>query len=199
MVAVGAVVLGGFVPALAFRMSGMQMRPLPTSPEELQEAIEPHPSEEVARRAATANAWLTALYAATGFVCTICVTVLADHFGLAEAVTATTLTVLLLLHGRNLGSVWQRVSILAPGVWGVAVLAMAWARALGDSGRLGLVAVLVVLAIILTIAIWTVPGRRTVPYWGRAAELLHSLVALALLPLALWVLGVYGLAREMTG
>ncbi|MGW1004767.1 type VII secretion integral membrane protein EccD [Streptomyces sp. NPDC002520] len=197
--AVGAVILGGFVPALAFRMSGMQMRPLPTSPEELQQSIEPHPSEDVARRAATANAWLTALYAATGLVCAVCVTVLARHFGLAEAVTAATLTVLLLLHGRKLGSVWQRVSILAPGVWGVAVLAMASARALGDGGRLGLVAVLVALAIVLTIAIWTVPGRRLVPYWGRAAELLHSLVALALLPLALWVLGVYGMAREMTG
>jgi hypothetical protein len=42
-----------------------------------------------------------------------------------------------------------------------------------------------------------VPGRRLVPYWGRAAEILHSLVAISLLPLVLWVLGVYGELRAI--
>ncbi|MFD8012761.1 type VII secretion integral membrane protein EccD [Streptomyces sp. NPDC058955] len=198
LVSVLAVVLGGFVPALAFRMSGMRMRPLPTTPGELQEAIDPHPSGEVATRSAAANAWLTALYAATGLVCTVCLTVLADHFGLAESLTAATLTALLLLHGRNLGSTWQRLSILLPGLWGVGVVFVAWAASLGGAGRLALVLALVALAICLTIAVWTVPGRRLVPYWGRLAEILHLLVALALLPLALWVLGVYAAVRQLT-
>lgn len=41
------------------------------------------------------------------------------------------------------------------------------------------------------------PGRRLVPYWGRAGELLHSAAAVSLLPLALWVLGVYGMLRSL--
>ncbi|BFO15469.1 hypothetical protein SHKM778_18570 [Streptomyces sp. KM77-8] len=43
------------------------------------------------------------------------------------------------------------------------------------------------------------PGRRLVPYWGRAAELLHSLAALAILPLTLWSMGVYGRLRGING
>ena len=49
----------------------------------------------------------------------------------------------------------------------------------------------------LLIAGWVVPGRRLVPYWGRAAELLHTLVAVSLLPLVLWLLGVYGTLRAI--
>ncbi|MEV0478800.1 type VII secretion integral membrane protein EccD, partial [Streptomyces prunicolor] len=51
----------------------------------------------------------------------------------------------------------------------------------------------------LTVAVWTVPGRRMVPYWGRAAEILHSLLAIALLPLTLWLLGVFGTLRGIFG
>jgi len=47
--------------------------------------------------------------------------------------------------------------------------------------------------------VWTVPGRRMVPYWGRAAEILHSLLAIALLPLTLWLLGVFGTLRGLFG
>ncbi|MFG2887390.1 type VII secretion integral membrane protein EccD [Streptomyces sp. NPDC048297] len=198
LISVLAVILGGFVPALSFRLAGMQMRPLPTTPGELQESIEPHPSGDVATRAESANAWMTALYAATGLVCTICVTVLAQHFGVAEAATGAVLTALLLLHGRNLGSTRQRLSILLPGVWGVGVLSLALAHSLGNVGRFALVLALVTLAIALTIAVWTVPGRRLVPYWGRAAEILHLVMALALPPLALWVVGVYAKARQLT-
>ncbi|NEA12144.1 type VII secretion integral membrane protein EccD, partial [Streptomyces sp. SID10692] len=51
----------------------------------------------------------------------------------------------------------------------------------------------------VAIAAWTVPGRRLVPYWGRAGEILHSALAIAVLPLALWVLGVYGALRAING
>lgn len=37
------------------------------------------------------------------------------------------------------------------------------------------------------------------PYWGRAGELLHSALAVSVLPLALWVLGVYGTLRSING
>jgi hypothetical protein len=46
---------------------------------------------------------------------------------------------------------------------------------------------------------WTVPGRRLLPYWGRAGDLLQSAAAIGLLPSVLWVLGVYGDLRGIKG
>ena len=57
----------------------------------------------------------------------------------------------------------------------------------------------VALTAVLAIASWTVPGRRMLPYWGRAAELLHSGLAVAVLPLTLWTLGVFGALRAISG
>jgi hypothetical protein len=46
---------------------------------------------------------------------------------------------------------------------------------------------------------WTVPGRRLLPYWGRAGDLAQSAAAVGLLPSVLWVLGVYGDLRGIKG
>ncbi|MFD6426666.1 type VII secretion integral membrane protein EccD, partial [Streptomyces sp. NPDC060198] len=66
-------------------------------------------------------------------------------------------------------------------------------------GRLEVVAVLVVAGATAAVAAWTVPGRRLVPYWGRAADVLHLVVALALLPLAALLSGVFGALRGIRG
>jgi EccD-like transmembrane domain len=105
--------------------------------------------------------------------------------------------VLLVLHSRDMGNVWQRLSLVAPGIWGAIAMIAVEVAGTEPSGRI-LPAVGVASAgAAFIIAGWIVPGRRLVPYWGRAAELLHSLVAISLLPLALWVLGVYGELRAI--
>lgn len=76
---------------------------------------------------------------------------------------------------------------------------MALAASLSPDERPLLVAGLVACTALLAIVSWTVPGRRLVPYWGRAAELLHSALAISLLPLALWVLGVFAALRAING
>ncbi|MER8235785.1 type VII secretion integral membrane protein EccD [Streptomyces sp. NPDC094049] len=197
--ALAAVLLGAFVPTLAFRMSGLRMPPLPTNAEQLQEGIEPHRTSVVAARAVIADGWMTSLYGAVGVVCAVCLAVLAHDGGLAEAVMAVVLALLLLLHGRGPGNVWQRLSLILPGAGGLLLLVLLGAPSRTADGRLLLAAGLLAAAAGLAIASWTVPGRRLVPYWGRAAEILHTAAALALLPLALWVLGVYGALRGLNG
>ncbi|MFE3068528.1 type VII secretion integral membrane protein EccD [Streptomyces sp. NPDC059247] len=197
--ALAAVLLGAFVPTLAFRMSGLRMPPLPTNAEQLQEGIEPHRTSVVAARAVIADGWMTSLYGAVGVVCAVCLAVLVHDGGLAEAVMAAVLALLLLLHGRGPGNVWQSLSLILPGAGGPLLLVLLGAPSRTADGRLLLAAGLLAAAAGLAIASWTVPGRRLVPYWGRAAEILHTAAALALLPLALWVLGVYGALRGLNG
>ncbi|MCL7429410.1 type VII secretion integral membrane protein EccD [Streptomyces sp. YS415] len=199
LTALVAVVFGAFVPSLAFRLSGLRMPPLPTNAAQLQEGIEPHSTTVVAARAVLADQWMTGLYGAAGAVCAACLAALTHDPNLPETLTSLTLCLLLLLHARGLGNVWQRLSLTVPGAAGGALLALGAATGMSPGGRLLLAAGLLALTAGLAIASWTVPGRRLVPYWGRAAELLHSLTAIALLPLALWVLGAYAALRAIKG
>ncbi|MEU3608567.1 type VII secretion integral membrane protein EccD [Streptomyces sp. NPDC035033] len=198
VVAVLVTTLNGFVPVLSFRIAGMQMRPLPTGPDQLQERIDPFPSTEVARRSAVASGWMDALFAATGAVSTACLVSLAAGGGSAASWTAVVLALLLLLHGRNQGSVRQRLPVLLSGSLGLAALVLMWAVR-GTVTMTSLAVALMLATAVLTIAVRLLPGRRLVPYWGRAAELAHSAAALALVPLALWVLGVYARLRAAMG
>lgn len=199
MVAVVVVLFGGFVPSLSFRLSGMRMPPLPTNVQQLQQGIDPYPTSDVEARSMLADGWMTAFYGAIGLICLPCMAALATAPGLAEVLTVVALSLLLLLHSRGLGNIWQRLALTAAGAWGVVLLLFVSAHLLGPTDRLTLTAGLMGLAAVLTIASWTVPGRRLVPYWGRAAELLHSLAAISILPLTLWSMGVYGLLRGING
>ncbi|MFE3271092.1 type VII secretion integral membrane protein EccD [Streptomyces sp. NPDC059215] len=199
VVAVLLVAVGGFVPVLAFKLAGMRMPSLPTSAQQLQEDIEPYEGGEVATRAELASVWMIALYSATGAICAGCLAALTHHPNLPEGLFAAALMLLLLLHGWGMVNVWQRLALVVPGVLGALLMVLGTAVSYHAAERPALVALLFALAAVLAIASWTVPGRRMVPYWGRAAELLHSGLAIGLLPLALWTLGVFGYLRGLAG
>ncbi|MFF7758958.1 type VII secretion integral membrane protein EccD [Streptomyces griseorubiginosus] len=193
------VLVGGFVPALAFRLAGMRMPALPGSAQQLQEGIEPYRGRDVATRTELASGWMTALYGATGAVCAGCLAALSLRPNLPEALTTGVLSLLLLLHGRGMVNVPQRMALVLPGALGAGLLVVTAAGTVGADQRPLLVAGLLALSAVLAIASWTVPGRRMLPYWGRAAELLHSGLAVAVLPLTLWTLGVFGALRAISG
>ncbi|MFL4906768.1 type VII secretion integral membrane protein EccD [Streptomyces sp. MMS24-I2-30] len=191
------VLFGAFTPAPSFRLSGMRTPPLPTNAQQLQQGIDPHAGADVAARTTIADVWMTALFGAVGLLCTACLAALVEPFGRLGGGMAAGLSLLLLLHGRGMGSFWQRLALIGPGVLGVAGLVVAGALAVPPGTRPALIVGLFATTAACAIASRTVPGRRLVPYWGRAAELLHSAAAVSLLPLALWILGVYGYLRAL--
>ncbi|MFI6934846.1 type VII secretion integral membrane protein EccD [Streptomyces sp. NPDC050287] len=195
VVALGA----GAVAPFAFKLAGMRMPALPSSASQLQEGIEPYAGSEVAERTELAGRWVTALFAATGTVAAAALVVLAERPDLPGVVTALVLSLLLLLHSRGLVHIGQRLTLAVPGVWGLLLLARAWAVHSDADGRPVVFAVLLAAAAGLVIAAWTVPGRRVLPYWGRAAELAHTGFAVALLPLSLWLAGLFGWLRGLFG
>ncbi|GAA4532654.1 type VII secretion integral membrane protein EccD [Amycolatopsis samaneae] len=197
--AVLAVLFGAFLPGLAFRLAGLKMPPLPTTAEQLQEGIDPHPSRTVLDRGAVADRYLTALFLATGVVCAAVITGLLTAGGWAPAVLAGLLGALLLLHGREVGGLRTRLAVVLPGAYGLVALTVTQAVRLDLTGRFLLVAGVLLAGAALMVAGWTVPGRRMVPYWGRIADVVHVLFAVALLPMALLVLGVFGFLRAING
>ncbi|MET8538377.1 type VII secretion integral membrane protein EccD [Streptomyces sp. NPDC005065] len=199
VLALSAVVFGAFVPTLSFRLAGLRLPPLPSNAEQLQEGIEPHSPTLVAARSVVADAWMTGMYGATGLICTASVVGLAMEPDLPELLVISVLCGLLLLHSRGLGNTLQRLALTVPSALGI--VALTWMLGTDSSpvGRLLLAAALLGVTAAVSIAAWTVPGRRLVPYWGRAAEILHTATAIAMLPLALWVLGLYSYLRGLKG
>ncbi|WP_371493761.1 type VII secretion integral membrane protein EccD [Kitasatospora sp. NBC_00374] len=199
VIVVFAVLVGTFVPSFAFRLSGLRLPMLPRNAEELQENIEPFPADAVLPRSLVADDYLMALYTAIGAVCAACLTLLPFADGWAGPAEAGALSLLLLLHARAIGSIRQRLSLLLPGVYGAAVLLARQATTSSAGERLVLLGSLLTVAVSLLVAAWTIPGRRLLPYWGRIADIVHTLGALALLPLALQACGVYHTLRGLGG
>lgn len=199
LVSVITVFIGVFVPATAFRMSGLRLPPLPGNADQLQEGIEPHEAGNVLRRSAVVDQYATAFYLAIGAVATAGLTGMLRDPGRPGYALMAALSTLGVLHGSRLGGVWPRLALTLPGLYGWTLLALRLGAGLTPGGRLLEFAVLVAVAGGLTLASWTIPGRRMLPHWGHAANLLHSLAAVSLLPLALWVFGLYHYLRGLGG
>ncbi|MEU3696037.1 type VII secretion integral membrane protein EccD [Streptomyces griseoviridis] len=200
--AVATVLAGGLVPGLAFRLAGLRLPPLPSNAAELQEGIDPYPAARVRVRAERADGYLNALHGALGLVAAACATVLLtapERHGPTAPVLGCVLGVLLLLHVRTLGGLRGRLTMALPGAYALALAACVTAVRGDLPARLLVVGGVVVLAAVAVVASWTVPGRRLVPYWGRAADLLHTFAALSLLPLAALLAGVFGQLRAIRG
>jgi type VII secretion integral membrane protein EccD len=196
-VAAFTALFGTFVPVLSFWLSGLRLPPLPTNAEQLQEGIDPLPARGILTRTAAADRYMTALYLGCGVVCAACLTALATGGGWAPFAVGGVLSVLLMLHSRGMASARQKLAIALPGCYGALLLPVAAIRHVGTPSRLAVLAVAAVACAVLVLAAWNVPGRRLIPYWGRAADLLHSLTAMALIPLVLIDLGVLPALREM--
>ncbi|GAA2793008.1 type VII secretion integral membrane protein EccD [Crossiella cryophila] len=197
VIAVLAVLLGAFVPRVAFRLSGLRLPALPTNAQELQEDLEPHAGDEVVAKGRIADAYVTALFAAVGAACAVVLTFVVQDPSWQATTFAAVLSALLLVHGRALGSVWQRLSVLAPGGYGVLWLLLAVHERAPKP--LALVIGLFVLAAVLIVVRWTLPGRRLLPQWGRLADIAESVAAFSLLPLGLWLLGLFAYMRGIGG
>lgn len=195
-----ALVFNVMVPGTSFRLADLRMPLLPSNSEELQQEIEPMRATWLLERAAVADRFMTGLFAAVGLVVAGTLPLVALG-GTWEYVTLLTVScVALLLRSRILIGAGQRIALLAPAVLGLLMLIIGAAWLLPFELRLlGAVSGTVVTAGVLLAGARILPGRRLLPYWGRAAEILELLVGLAMLPLLLAILDAYGWAQALFG
>lgn len=197
--AVLAVIFSALIPSAAFRLSGLRLPALPRNADELQQNLEPFPADEVLERGRVADGFLTSFHLLFAVIAAAALSVLFRGHGWAPPCTAGVLSLLLLLHARGLVGIAQRLPLLLVGSYGAVLLTAESALAHGTGTRLGVLAGLLSVAMVLLIAAWTLPGRRMLPYWARAAEILHTLTAISLLPLAFFAMGAFGALRGLFG
>jgi type VII secretion integral membrane protein EccD len=189
--------LGAAVPTIAFRLTGLRLDPLPTTPDELQENLDPVPGEHVLERTRWADRYMSALYGALGAVAAGCLAVLGLAAGWKAHLVSIDATVLLLLHARLMVAARHKLAAVVPAVAGAIVLITAAGLRVTPHTRLLLLSGVMVAAGLLWAAERTLPGRKLVPIWGRLGDLLESLTAVALLPATLWLLNFYQIARAV--
>jgi type VII secretion integral membrane protein EccD len=189
--------LGAVVPAMAFRLAGMRLDPLPTTPAELQENLDPVPGEHVLERTRWADRYMSALYGALGAVAAGCLAVVGLAVGGKAHLVSIDAIVLLLLHARLMVAARHRLAAVVPAVAGAVILITAAGLRATPHTRLLLLGGVMVAAGVLWAAERTLPGRKLTPIWGRLGDVLESLSAVALLPATLWLLNFYQFARAV--
>jgi type VII secretion integral membrane protein EccD len=188
-----------FVPSAAFRLSGLVLPLLPTSPEQLSEDIEPVPQEVVVERGAVTVAYTAALHIGFG-TAQVPLLVAAATAGGWATVFALVTALLLMLRSRHPNGTAPRWAMLVPA--GVAVVSAVVALSGATTLTVRMLAVLLPVLAVGAGVLWLVdvmPGRRLQPYWGRTVDIVESLTAVALVPVLLAVLGTYAWMRGLGG
>jgi ESX secretion system protein EccD len=197
---VGTFIVTLMLPLIAFRLGGLSLPMLPTSPEELSQDIDPVPHDVVVDRGRATIGYLSALSVAIGAARLALATVLLSHARLWPMLLAGVLALLLLLGARHLDTTVQRWSVLIPAAWLVLGLVGQLAAQQQVEGRLMVIwPALLVLGAAVVVASARLPGRRLRPYWGRAVDILETLTAIAAVPILGEVLGIYQLVRGLSG
>ncbi len=196
-------VVGTFVGQLlatnAYRLAGIQVPVLPTRASELDQDVDPLPGGDLLARARSAEAFFAALSLAIGVVLSVAGVLAArggDRWTTALVLTAA---VLHLVRSRSFIGVVQRLSMVTVGC--SLLLAEVVLHTQDDPTVLLVLAVLGfgVLAAGFVVAARFLPGRPLVPHLGRAAEIVETIAALALVPLALAAMSIYARVRGIPG
>lgn len=199
VVAVAATVLVPVVPVLAFRLAGMRLAPLPTRPEQLQEDIDPEPAAPLLDKAAVTDRFMTALYAGLGATTAVALLAAGRAGGWAQLTLVALTALVWLLSARPMTSAWHRLAQAVPALAGFAAVALVGLTGVPAPGRLAALGVLPWAVPALLKLSRSLPHRRMMPYWGRIGDLAQTAATLAMLPVLLAVLGVYGYVRAIGG
>jgi len=188
------------LPALAFRLAELPLPVIPLTADELRRDTSVVPGRTVLARTLVADRYVTGLTGATAAVVAGCELVLApEPAGTAPWLVAV-VAVAVVLRARPFLGRLQRIWLLAAAALGVALLALAVAARHGQVVALVAVTLPLLIAAALLVGRGVRPaGSRPSPVWGRAADLLESLAVIAIVPLALAVLGLYGYVRGLAG
>lgn len=188
-----------FAPRLVLRIARLNGPQLPRTAEDLQEDTDPLPADQVLRRTALADRFLSLLSIGTAAVLCATYPVLLAEPGWAPAVLVGLFTVTAGLRARIHLTVAQRLALAAAGGFGGVLLAQELARAMAGADRHLVVLGLVAMFGVAVAAALRPASRRLRPVWGHVANIVETVAALAIIPVLLQVLGVYAFARGLAG
>jgi type VII secretion integral membrane protein EccD len=180
-------------PQLSAWLAGLVAEPVPTTPEEFQQGLDPLPSKDVLDRAAVADAHLTAFNVVFGLLITGALVVVTSASRWDAATLTSVVAMLLLLQARELSGTWHRLASMVPAIAALVALVLGLTRELSEFWQLCVAIGLIVVTGNAVAGAQLLPGRRLVPRWGRLGDVLHWFCSLAVISLVLSLTGFYAL------
>ncbi|GAB2922055.1 type VII secretion integral membrane protein EccD [Micromonospora polyrhachis] len=199
IVVTGTTVLRSAVPALAFKLAGFALPQMPAEPADLQKDIDPEPAAEVLTRAAAADRFMTALYAALGLVSGAAMVWLAATPGWAPPLAAWLAAVAQILVTRAMTSTWHRLALAGPALLAMATWCLTATVVRGPLAAQLAVGCCLVLVVACGLAARIPAGRRFTPIWGRLGDWVHTGAVAALVPIVVVITGLIDVIRARVG
>ncbi|WP_018653689.1 type VII secretion integral membrane protein EccD [Actinomadura flavalba] len=196
-----ALALTPLLPGVAFKMARVTLPPVPNSAEDLRRDTLMVDGRVVLDRTGAADRFVTGGVSAIGLIAIGAFVPLAFDGGWVSPTMTLVLAAVLLLRARLFRGRAQKLWLLVPGVIGLALLAVSTVWGTDSQAVALLVALLptlVVSGVAVGVGMW-LPRNRLTPFWGRAGDLAEMILVVALIPLALGVLGLFDYVRTVVG
>ncbi|MEO3742336.1 type VII secretion integral membrane protein EccD [Plantactinospora sp. B5E13] len=201
----------GLLPLLAIRFGKLPMPPitLPTGAEAAEGFTAASPSQSGVRErpdrgrvfaaVARTEEMLTGMLVGHAVLAVAAALLLVADGGVGGRLMVAVSAAALLLRSRLFVTIRQRVPLVLAGVVSAVVLGVALLLRAGETELLLLTAGGLVLALVVVGAGATYSRREPGPYLGRTADIVDTLMVVAVVPVACAVLGLYGRARGLVG
>ncbi|MET8049364.1 type VII secretion integral membrane protein EccD [Streptosporangium sp. NPDC005286] len=190
---------GPLISTLSFRLAGMPMPSMPTNAEELRSDNHQVDGPAVQERAGQARHYATGFVVATALVGLVAQVYLALDSRWTATATTLSLSLVLFMRARVFQGLGQRLWLTITGTAGIVLFAMSQAVAGGGLTAVGVATGLFWIAAIPVGIGLALPRGKPSPFWGRAGDIVETLLIVALFPLALGVLDVYSWVRGLAG
>jgi type VII secretion integral membrane protein EccD len=192
LIAAVALAVSPVLPVVSFRLARLPLPLIPTGASDLRADTGSIDARAILNQAVQADQYLSGLVATVAITVGGAAVVLSTGTGSSPWLTGV-LAAVLLLRARLFTSRAQRWPLLASAF--APLLTLAFVQVFRQDRLAAVTAfagVAALVAVILLGCAVFVPGRRYTPPWSRAADVLEALLVLAVIPLALAVMGVYG-------
>lgn len=195
-----ALALTPLIPAAAFRLAGLTLPPVPRDADELRRDTLTVQGGKVLERTVAADRVVTGAVSGIGMIAGAAEAALAFSHGWLPGLMCAALGCALLLRARVFRGRSQRLWLQVPGYGGLVMLAMAISLSAPQLKIvITILPMLAAAAAVLILAGMWLPGHRSSPFWGRAAEIVDMTLVISLIPLALAVTGLFSYIRGLSG
>lgn len=185
------------LPRLAVRLARLPLATVPTTADELQENDDLDNIEDVTARARVAGEYLAGTQIGAAAVVGFCAMVLGVHLSVLSVALAATVVVAMALRARSIPSLGVRIALIgSAGVSGLAAGIVLVATRRDDNG-IALLLVLLGLALLSLVLASAGNRRRVSPQTMRLIDFFEAGVVIAVLPLAVGVMGLYSVLRHL--
>jgi type VII secretion integral membrane protein EccD len=187
------------LPMFAYRLARLPIPTVPTETEALKSDAETVDGARVLQRSERADGFLTGMLGALSAIGAVAA-VATSTAGSPGIALSAALGLVLMARARLFRSRAQRLCLLGGGAIAVGASIYALFLSAGYQMRLtGILSVTIAIALISIGFGLARPASRRSPVWGRILDLLEIVLILGLVPLAMWVCGLYGWIRTIRG